>query len=229
MAHLLLIEDDPTIRSSLIRALTSRGHAVDSAADAMAGLQQMVAAPPDAVVLDLGLPDLPGERLLTMIRAVSDVPVVVATARDDEGLVVRLLDAGADDYVVKPFDPSQLEARVRAVLRRTAGGGSAPPTPVHRVGGLTVDRARHVAEVDGRVLDLTPLEFDLLAYLAAHPGRVVTRRELLREVWQRTDSGRTVDVHLSWLRRKLGESAEEPRFLHTVRGVGVRLEDGTPP
>jgi two-component system KDP operon response regulator KdpE len=227
MAHLLLIEDDPTIRSALIRSLTSRGHSVDSAADAMSGLQQLVADPPDAVVLDLGLPDLPGERLLGMIRAVNDVPVVVATARDDEGLVVRLLDAGADDYVVKPFDPSQLEARVRAVLRRSTGGGSAVSAPpVHRVGGLTVDPSRHVAELDGRPLDLTPLEFDLLAYLAANPGRVVTRRELMREVWQRTDSGRTVDVHLSWLRRKLGESAEQPRLLHTVRGVGVRLEDG---
>ena len=227
MAHLLLIEDDPTIRSALIRALTSRGHSVDSAADAMSGLQQLVAEPPDAVVLDLGLPDLPGERLLTMIRAVNDVPVVVATARDDEGLVVRLLDAGADDYVVKPFDPSQLEARVRAVLRRSSSGGSvAPEHPVHRVGGLSVDPARHVAEVDGRALDLTPLEFDLLTYLAANHGRVVTRRELLREVWQRSDGARTVDVHLSWLRRKLGESADSPRFLHTVRGVGVRLEDG---
>lgn len=228
MAHLLLIEDDHTVRSALIRALTSRGHAVDSAADAMSGLQQLVAEPPDAVVLDLGLPDLPGERLLTMIRAVSDVPVVVATARDDEGLVVRLLDAGADDYLVKPFDPSQLEARVRAVLRRSSAGGSAAPEhPVLRVGGLTVDPARHIAEVDGRPLDLTPLEFDLLAYLAAHSGRVVTRREILREVWQRSDGARTVDVHLSWLRRKLGESADDPRFLHTVRGVGVRLEDGT--
>jgi DNA-binding response OmpR family regulator len=229
MAHLLLIEDDPTIRSALIRALTSRGHAVDSAADAMSGLRQMVADPPDAVVLDLGLPDLSGERLLPMIRAVTDVPVVVATARDDEGLVVRLLDAGADDYVVKPFDPSQLEARLRAVLRRAGGGATAAASLVYRVGGLSVDPARHVAEVDGRLLDLTPLEFDLLAYLAANPGRVVTRRELLREVWQRTDTGRTVDVHLSWLRRKLGETVQRPRFLHTVRGVGVRLEDGDLP
>lgn len=228
MAHLLLIEDDATIRSALIRALSARGHTVDSAGDAMSGLQRMLADPPDAVVLDLGLPDLSGERLLTMIRAVSDVPVVVATARDDEGLVVRLLDRGADDYVVKPFDPSQLEARVRAVLRRAGTGADATAPVVHRVGGLTVDPGRHVAELDGRVLDLTPLEFDLLTYLAANPGRVVTRRELLREVWQRTDSGRTVDVHLSWLRRKLGETAEQPRFLHTVRGVGIRLEDGAP-
>jgi len=225
VAHLLLIEDDAAIRTALIRALTNRGHAVDSAPDAMSGLQQLVADPPDAVVLDLGLPDLPGERLLPMIRAISDVPVVVATARDDEGLVVRLLDAGADDYVVKPFDPSQLEARLRAVLRRVGVAALQAPE-VLTVGGLQVQPARHVAEVDGQVLDLTPLEFDLLTYLARNPGRVVTRRELLREVWQRTDSARTVDVHLSWLRRKLGESVEQPRFLHTVRGVGVRLEDG---
>jgi DNA-binding response OmpR family regulator len=228
VAHLLLIEDDAAIRSALIRALTTRGHAVDSAPDAMSGLQQLLVDAPDAVVLDLGLPDLPGERLLTMIRAVSDVPVVVATARDDEGLVVRLLDAGADDYVVKPFDPSQLEARLRAVLRR-AGVASVEAPEVLRVGGLQVQPSRHVAEVDSQPLDLTPLEFDLLTYLARNPGRVVTRRELLREVWQRTDGARTVDVHLSWLRRKLGESAEQPRFLHTVRGVGVRLEDVAQP
>jgi DNA-binding response OmpR family regulator len=131
--------------------------------------------------------------------------------------------------VVKPVDPSQLEARLRAVLRRAGGGATAAASLVYRVGGLSVDPARHVAEVDGRLLDLTPLEFDLLAYLAANPGRVVTRRELLREVWQRTDTGRTVDVHLSWLRRKLGETVQRPRFLHTVRGVGVRLEDGDLP
>lgn len=224
MAHLLLIEDDAAIRTALIRALTARGHAVDSAGDAMTGLQRLVSQPPDAVVLDLGLPDVPGERLLTMIRAVSDVPVVVATARDDQGLIVRLLDAGADDFVVKPFEPAHLEARIRAVLRRS-GAAAAEALPVHRVGGLVVDPARHVAEVDGSPLDLTRLEFELLAYLAANPGRVVTRRELLREVWQRTDGARTVDVHLSWLRRKLGETVGEPRFLHTVRGVGVRLED----
>jgi two-component system KDP operon response regulator KdpE len=229
MAHLLLIEDDPSIRTALVRALTNRGHAVDAVGEAMSGLQRMVSDPPDAVVLDLGLPDLPGERLLPMIRAVSDVPVVVATARDDEGLVVRLLDAGADDYVVKPFDPSQLEARIRAVLRRSRAAVATGDRPVHRVGGLTVDPTRHVAEVDGKPLDLTPLEFELLTYLAANPGRVITRRELLREVWQRTDGARTVDVHLSWLRRKLGESAEQPRFLRTIRGVGVRLEDEARP
>lgn len=226
MAHVLLIEDDPGIRGAVVRALLGRGHAVDSAASGLDGLQAMLTGSPDVVVLDLGLPDVPGERLLGMIRAVSTTPVLVATARDDEGLIVRLLDAGADDYVVKPYDPAHLEARIRAVLRRTAGGSDAGVVePPLRVGGLEVDRARRSATVDGRVVELTRLEFDLLAYLAAHPGRVVSRAELLREVWQRTDAARTVDVHLSWLRRKLGDSPDRPRFIHVNRGVGVMVED----
>jgi two-component system, OmpR family, KDP operon response regulator KdpE len=228
VAHVLFIEDDPGIRGSVVRALLSRGHAVDSAGSGLDGLQAMLTGAPDVVVLDLGLPDVDGERLLGMIRAVSQIPVLVATALDDEGLIVRLLDAGADDYVVKPYDPAHLEARIRAVLRRTAGPDSVPVEPPLRVGGLQVDRARRSASVDGRPIELTRLEFDLLAYLAAHPGRVVSRAELLREVWQRTDAARTVDVHLSWLRRKLGDSPESPRFIHVNRGVGVMLEDRSP-
>ena len=225
MAHVLLIEDDPGIRTAVVRALLSRGHAVDSAPNGLDGLQVMLTGNPDAVVLDLGLPDVAGERLLGMIRAVSQVPVIVATARDDEGLIVQLLDAGADDYVVKPYDPAHLEARIRAVLRRSAAGPEVAAEPPLRVGGLTVDRARRTADVDGQPVELTRLEFDLLAYLAANPGRVVSRAELLRKVWQRTDAARTVDVHLSWLRRKLGDSPEDPRFIHVNRGVGVMLED----
>ena len=145
---------------------------------------------------------------------------------DDEDLIVELLDAGADDYVVKPYDPAQLEARVRAVLRRAGGAAEDEQrSAAVTVGGLTVDPARRTAEIDGQPLDLTRLEFDVLAYLAQNPGRVVSRKELLREVWQRTDSARTVDVHLSWLRRKLGDDPESPRFLHVHRGVGIMLED----
>ena len=225
MAHVLLIEDDSGIRTAVVRALLARGHAVDSAGTGLDGLQVMLTSSPDAVVLDLGLPDVDGERLLGMIRAVSRVPVIVATARDDEGLIVKLLDAGADDYVVKPYDPAHLEARIRAVLRRATSGPEAPAEPPLRVGGLSVDRARRTADVDGQPIELTRLEFDLLAYLAANPGRVVSRSELLRKVWQRTDAARTVDVHLSWLRRKLGDSPDDPRFIHVNRGVGVMLED----
>jgi DNA-binding response OmpR family regulator len=154
---------------------------------------------------------------------VSEVPVIVATARDDEAEIVRLLDHGADDYVVKPYSAAQLEARIRAVLRR---GGGADDDDQLRVGGLVVQPRARSATLDGRDLDLTRLEFDLLAHLARRSPDVVTRRELLAEVWRQPYGGadKTVDVHLSWLRRKLGETAAEPRYLYTVRGVGVKLD-----
>lgn len=224
MAHVLVIEDDPGIRTAVMRALTARGHAVELATTGLDGLQMILTGNPEVVILDLGLPDVPGERLLGMIRSASQVPIIVATARDDEELIVRLLDEGADDYLVKPYSPEQLEARLRAVLRRSAVGAEVIHPPL-TVGGLEVDQDRRSATVDGRPVELTRLEFDVLAYLAANPGRVVSRKELLREVWQRTDSARTVDVHLSWLRRKLGDDSENPRFIHVHRGVGVMLED----
>lgn len=224
VARLLLVEDDLTIRTPLVRALRDRGHAVAAASTAMDGLRDALDNRPDLVVLDLGLPDLDGRELLRMLRAVSRVPVIVATARDDETEIVRVLDAGADDYVVKPFTAAQLDARVRAVLRRGAPD-AAIEDPTLVVAGLRVDpRARQVT-LDGEPVELTPREFDLLHHLAARAGEVVTKRELLTEVWRIPYGGadKTVDVHLSWLRRKLGESAQQPRYLHTVRGVGVRL------
>jgi DNA-binding response OmpR family regulator len=224
VARLLLIEDDPTIRTPLIRALREHGHAVASAPTAMSGIQSALDERPDLVVLDLGLPDLDGIELLRMLRAVSSVPVIIATARDDEAEIVRGLDVGADDYLVKPFTAAQLEARVRAVLRRGVGhqGGAAA---VVVVGDLRIDPGAREASLADVTLDLTPREFDLLHHLASRAGQVVTKRELLAEVWQVPYGGadKTVDVHLSWLRRKLGETAQEPRYLHTVRGVGVRL------
>ncbi len=228
MAQLLVVEDDERIRTALIRALRDRGHAVSSAGTALTGLQQAVEERPDLVVLDLGLPDLDGRELLRMLRAVSAVPVIIATARDDDESVVEALDAGADDYVLKPFQAGQLEARIRAVLRRAAGAADAA-APV-TVGDLTVDPRSRRVTLAGREVDLSPKEFDLLAYLAARVGTVVTKRELLAEVWQLPYGGadKTVDVHLSWVRRKLGESAAEPRLLQTVRGVGVRLAEPEP-
>jgi len=226
VAQLLVVEDDERIRTALIRALRERGHTVSSAPTAMAGLQQAVAERPDLVVLDLGLPDLDGRELLRMLRAVSAVPVIIATARDDDDSVVQALDAGADDYVLKPFQAGQLEARIRAVLRRAAGAADAASAAV-TVADLTVDPRSRRVTLGGTPVELSPKEFDLLAYLAARAGTVVTKRELLAEVWQLPYGGsdKTVDVHLSWLRRKLGESAAEPRLLQTVRGVGVRLAE----
>jgi DNA-binding response OmpR family regulator len=225
VAHLLLIEDDAAIRTNLLRALRERGHAVAAAHTAMDGLQTALAERPDLVVLDLGLPDLDGRELLRMLRAVSSVPVIVATARDEEAEIVTVLDAGADDYLVKPFTAAQLDARVRAVLRR--GGSDRAEPETLEVGGLRIDPGARTATLDGATLDLTPREFDLLHHLALRAGQVVSKRELLSEVWQVPYGGadKTVDVHLSWLRRKLGETAQEPRYLHTVRGVGIRLNE----
>jgi DNA-binding response OmpR family regulator len=223
VAIIVLVEDDSGIRAALARVLEEKGHAVRSASSGMAGLADVVDDPPDVVVLDLGLPDVDGTEVLRMLRAVSAVPVIVATARDDEAEIVRTLDAGADDYVVKPFSGEQLDARIRALLRRGPDRGEAPATVA--VGGLAIDPGAREATLDGRPLDLSRKEFDLLHHLAANAGRVVTKRELLAEVWQQAYGGadKTVDVHLSWLRRKLGETAAEPRYLRTVRGVGVRL------
>ncbi|MBB4949052.1 DNA-binding response OmpR family regulator [Kitasatospora gansuensis] len=224
MATVLVVEDDPFVRSALIRHLTESGHAVRSVGTALEALREVAQVGCDLVILDLGLPDLDGSEALKMIRGLTNVPVIISTARDDEAEIVRLLNDGADDYLVKPFSVEHLTARMTAVLRRF-GSGTAPVAQVLRVGGLAIDAQRREAVLDDRPLDLTRREFDLLAFLAARPGVVVPRKEILAEVWRQTYGGdQTIDVHLSWLRRKLGETASKPRYLHTVRGVGVRLE-----
>lgn len=227
MASVLVIEDDQRIREVVTSALVASGHAVRTEARGAEGLAAVVDWQPDVVVLDLGLPDLDGGDVLRMLRGVSAVPVIVATARDDETEIVRVLDAGADDYVVKPYSASQLDARIRAVLRRlSVAGPDGAAEAALVVGDLQLDPQRRTASLAGEPLDLTRLEFDLLAHLMRRSPEVVTRRELLAEVWRQPHGGadKTIDVHLSWLRRKLGESASEPRYLHTVRGVGIKLE-----
>ncbi len=224
MARVLVVEDDPAIGRLLHRSLTDRGDVVILAATGAAGLSMALQEQPEVVLLDLGLPDLSGLEVLTMLRAVSQVPVIVVTAQDDDHTVVRALDSGADDYLVKPFGSEQLAARIRAVLRRSAQGSSGESAV--RIGDLEIDPASRRVRVDGEQVELSRKEFDLLWLLATRPGEVVTKREMLAGVWGLpfgNGGDRTVDVHLSWLRRKLGENAAEPRYLHTVRGVGVRL------
>ena len=225
MPHILVIEDDPRIRGALTRALGERGHSISDSATALAGLQRALDDKPDLVLLDLGLPDLDGLELLRMLRAVSAVPVIVATARDDNADVIAALNAGADDYVTKPFNTDQLAARIAAVLRR--GSERAVEAGPLTVGALQVDLPARRVTLSGSSIDLSPKEFDLLAYLAARPGVVVSKRELLAQVWRMPYAGadKTVDVHLSWLRSKLGESAQQPAYLQTVRGVGIRLAE----
>jgi DNA-binding response OmpR family regulator len=225
VATVLLVEDDHVVRGAMLRSLADRGHAVHAVGTALDALRRVAAETPDLVVLDLGLPDLDGADALRMLRGITDVPIIIATARDDEQSIVRLLRAGADDYMVKPFTGAHLDARITTVLRRTGRASRTQQAAVHEVGGLRVDVGERTAHLDGEPLALTRKEFDLLAYLAARPGRVVSRRELLEEVWRQPSVGedQTIDVHLYWLRRKLGESAAKPRYLRTVRGVGFRL------
>jgi two-component system response regulator PrrA len=226
MTRILLVEDDDDIREALSRALRSQGVTVAAVARGADALGRLTEFAPDAVILDLGLPDLEGSDVLAMIRSLSDVPVLIATARDDERGVVRLLDAGADDYIIKPYSAAQVLARVRAVLRRHGSGTEAPSSEI-RIADLVIDPQGREVQLGGVPLTLTRKEFDLLLYLAQRPGQVVSKANLLADVWNLPWGGgdRTVDVHVSWLRRKLGESAAEPRFLHSVRGVGVKLVD----
>lgn len=225
MRDVLLIDDDLAIREALTRALDDAGFRVHTAATAMDALRWISANQPDAVILDLGLPDLDGAAVLRMVRGITSVPVIVATARGSEHTMVNLLNAGADDYVVKPFSSAQIVARIQAVLRRSAPD----PGPTLEVGDLRIELNQHAAYLHGQQLNLNRREFEVLAYLAARPGTVVSRRELLREVWRQQWAGQdqTIDVHMSWLRRKLGESAANPRYLHTVRGIGIKLEAPT--
>jgi DNA-binding response OmpR family regulator len=222
MARIVLIEDDVDIRRMVADVLANAGNDVESADTALAGLELIVQLRPDLAIMDLGLPDLDGADLLRMIRSVSQVPVMVITARGADESVVKILDAGADDYLIKPFSVAQLEARIRAILRR--GSASEVMAPIE-VGQLVINRKNRNALLNGQQLDLSPKEFELLALLAERQGEVVSKRELLAEVRREPYGGseRTVDVQLSWLRKKLGETASEPRYLRTVHGVGIKL------
>lgn len=218
----MIIEDDQRIRELVTRVLSQKGFDVDGASTALDGLQKIVQSSPDVVVLDMGLPDLDGADLLKMIRAITDVPVVVATARSDDRDVIRTLNAGADDYLVKPFSVEQLEARLRAVLRRSVADDAGSQL---LVGDLRIDPSARTAILGDESLQLSPKEFDLLVYLAERVGVVVSKRELMAEVWRQPYGGseKSVDVHISWIRKKLGETAAEPGYIETIHGVGVKL------
>ena len=216
--RILLVEDDPAIAGPLADGLTREGFEVVAAATGAAAL----AAPPvDLVLLDLGLPDLEGSVVCQRLRAASDVPIIVVSARGEEIDRVLLLELGADDYVVKPFGLRELVARIRAVSRRArTGERTEVAPPVLRVGPLCVDaRTRHV-EFDGRPVELTPKEFDLLVHLATDPGAVRSRDRIIRDVWDEHwwGSTKTLDVHVASLRKKL-----DARLIETVRSVGYRL------
>ncbi|HEU4973649.1 MAG TPA: response regulator transcription factor [Baekduia sp.] len=222
--RILLIEDEPSIAEPFADALAREGFAPVVAGSGADGLRLAREAAPDLVLLDLGLPDVDGRDVCRALRRESSVPIVMVTARGTETDRIVGLELGADDYVVKPFSAAEVAARIRAVLRR--GGAATPPPDVVEVHGLRIDRAAHRVFVDGREVELTRKEFGVLERLAREPGRVVTREDLMADVWDVNwfGSTKTLDVHVGWLRSKLGDDPAHPRFITTVRGVGFRLE-----
>jgi DNA-binding response OmpR family regulator len=225
--RILVVEDETPIAEAVGYALREAGYDVDTLADGDAALSAARQRPYDLMVLDLMLPGLPGLDVCRAVRAESDLPIVMLTARDGELDRVLGLEVGADDYVTKPFSVAELVSRVRALLRRRAldraNGGS-----VQRIGGLELDVAHHAASLGGKPLTLTRSEFRLVTLLASEPGRVFTREELVRHLWDSDFSGdrRAIDVHMSNLRRKLEDDPRNPRRLQTVRGLGYRLVEG---
>lgn len=222
--RILLVEDDDAIAEPLACALEREGFEPLLAATLREGLERAGADDPSLVLLDLSLPDGDGRDLCRELRRGSDVPIVILTARGTETDRIVGLELGADDYVVKPFSSGELVARIRAILRRAAGAGASAPA-VRRVGDLEVDEPARRCTVRGDEVPLTVKEFDLLARLAREPGRVVPRTELMTDVWDQNwwGSTKTLDVHVSSLRRKLGDDPERPRYVYTSRGVGFRL------
>ncbi|HZD64847.1 MAG TPA: response regulator transcription factor [Acidimicrobiales bacterium] len=223
MSRLLVIDDEAAILRSLTIGLRARGYELDTARTGEEGLSRAALAPPDVVILDLGLPDLDGVEVCRRIRGFSEAPIIVLSAHGAETTKVLALDSGADDFVTKPFGMAELEARLRVALRRRGSPGGEPEAAVLAVGSLHLDLARRRVQVGDRPIDLTAREFDLLAYLARHTGKVLTHRLLLEEVW---GPGYGTEVHYLWvyanrLRRKLGD--EEGRVLRTTPGVGYQL------
>ncbi|MET7640400.1 response regulator transcription factor [Streptomyces sp. NPDC005438] len=225
MTRVLLAEDDAAISEPLARALRREGYEVEVCEDGPGALDTGLRGEVDLVVLDLGLPAMDGLEVCRRLRNEGlSVPVLVLTARADEVDTVVGLDAGADDYVTKPFRLAELLARVRALLRRGANSAEPPQPPAPQ--GVRIDVESHRAWMGEEELQLTAKEFDLLRVLVRDAGRVVTRDQLMREVWETTwwSSTKTLDMHISWLRKKLGDDAANPRYIATVRGVGFRFE-----
>jgi two-component system alkaline phosphatase synthesis response regulator PhoP len=224
---ILVVDDEPNLRHSLSYALRQEGYEVATAEDGERALELFRSAHPDLVVLDVMLPKMDGLAVCRAIRRESDVPVIMLTARSGELDTIVGLEVGADDYLAKPFSTRELIARIRAALRRAAAPRGAAGATEVEAAGLRVDVARHRVTLDGREVELKPREFDLLRFLASHPGQVFAREQLLASVWGLDYSGdsRTVDTHVKTLRERLGDEAGQPRYIETVRGVGYRFRE----
>ncbi len=220
--RVLVVDDEPAIRRFLHTSLSAHGYSVFEAADGHDGLSAVAIHRPDLVILDLGLPDSDGVEVTRRLREWTPVPIIVVTVQEQESAKIAALDAGADDYVTKPFGMGELLARMRAALRRAT---SPTAEPVFSAGQLTVDLGQRLVTVSGREVQLTPTEYDLLRALVTHAGKVLTHRQLLHQVWGAGYEGEThlLRVNMSNLRHKLEPDAARPNFILTEPGVGYRL------
>ncbi len=223
--RILVVDDEPNILGTLAPLLRARGYDVFTAMNGRAAMETVDREKPDLIVLDLGLPDIDGVDLCREIRATLNVPIVVLSARGAEGDKVRALDVGADDYVTKPFGAEELLARIRAALRRS-DAPSPPSEPIVR-GGLVIDRERFRVMRDGEEVRLTPKEFELLTYLAQHPGRVLTHRTILKAIWgpNSVDQPEHLRVLVGALRKKIESNPSAPHYILTEPWVGYRFAD----
>jgi len=226
-AKILVIEDEPPIRKFLRISLEAHGYVVIETETAATGIGHAITEPPDAVILDLGLPDQDGLDVITRLREWSRVPIIVVSARGREADKVAALDAGADDYLTKPFGVGELLARLRVALRHAAIVSGSNEQSVFRVADLSVDLARREVTLAGQAVHLTPIEYRLLVVLVTHAGKVVTHRQLLKEVWGPGSvyENQYLRVYIGQLRRKIEANAARPRYLKTEAGVGYRLMD----
>ena len=225
-SKVLVVDDEPTVREVVVGYLRRDGHDVSEAADGTRALELLESEPPDLVVLDMMLPGVNGLDILRRVRSTSNIPVIMLTARADESDRVAGLELGADDYVVKPFSPRELAARVNGVLRRTNQRETASPQVIE-FDGLTIDPLAREVRLGDQVVEMTPKEFDVLAFLASSPRQVFSRAQLLEQVWQSSPDWQdpaTVTVHVRRIRNKIETDPEHPRWISTVWGVGYRFE-----
>jgi two-component system, OmpR family, response regulator len=224
---ILLVDDEDALQKLLTYPLEREGYRVVAARDGQEALDRFASEQPDLVVLDIMLPKIDGLEVCKRLRAKSTVPIIMLTARDDELDKVVGLELGADDYITKPFSIREFRSRVRALLRRASAMRSNGQQDTISAHGLTIDTGRRSVEIAGRPVQLTYVEFELLRTLAAHPGRVYSRRMLLEALWGGADyrEPRTIDVHVRHLREKLEADPAEPEYILTVRGVGYRFRD----
>ncbi|MGA8218924.1 MAG: response regulator transcription factor [Solirubrobacterales bacterium] len=222
---ILLVEDERAITEPLAEALERDGFVPMIAGTAAEAIEKATGSAPDLVLLDIGLPDGSGLDVCRELRRQTEIPIIMLTARGAEADRVAGLELGADDYIVKPFSAREVMARVRAVLRRTTVGPDGNGAEPMKIGALTLDPARHEVKLAGEQLELSRKEFELLRVLMERAGSVITREALIEEVWDMNwfGSTKTLDVHVSGLRRKLDDDPKEPRYIHTVRGVGFRF------